>query len=82
MANSNLAIRMSDVEAKLEQLTQKIESQQKEVTSPWWEQRWGMFDNSPDYEKAMELGRKYRESLRPKSAKNGIKKKTAKAKKG
>ncbi len=82
MANSNLALRMADVEAKLEQLMHKVESQAKEVTLPWWEQRWGVFDDSPDYDKAMELGRKYRESLRPKSSKNGIKKKIAKAKKG
>lgn len=82
MANSNLALRMADVEAKLERLTQKVESQTKEVILPWWEQRWGVFDDSPDYDKAMELGRKYRESLRPKSTQNSIKKKIAKAKKG
>jgi hypothetical protein len=29
------------------------------VLLPWWEQRCGVFDNSPDYDKAMELGRKY-----------------------
>ncbi len=81
MANSNLALRMSEIEAKLEQLAQKVESRDKETLS-WWEQRWGVFDNSPDYEKAMALGRKYRESLRPKPTKNGAKKKTAKAKKG
>ncbi len=82
MANSNLALRVSEIEAKLEQLTQKVEGRDKEATLPWWEQRWGVFDNSSDYDKAMELGRKYRESLRPKPAKNGGKKKATKAKKG
>ena len=82
MANSNIALRLSEVEAKLEQLTQQMQSQGKENVLPWWEQRWGVFDNSPDYEKAMELGRKYRESLRPKPAKNRAKKKAVKAKKG
>ena len=82
MANSNLALRMSEIEAKLEQLAQKVESRDKEVALPWWEQRWGMFDNSADYDKAMELGRKYRESLRLKPTKNGRKKKATKAKKG
>ena len=82
MANSNIALRLSEVEAKLEQLTQQMQRQGKENVLPWWEQRWGVFDNSPDYEKAMELGRKYRESLRPKPAKNRAKKKAVKAKKG
>ena len=81
MANSNIALRLSEVEAKLEQLTQQMQRQGKENVLPWWEQRWGVFDNSPDYEKAMELGRKYRESLRPKPAKNRAKKKAVKAKK-
>ncbi len=45
------------------------------VLLPWWEQRWGVFDNSSDYGKAMELGRKYRAAQRPKPAK----KKTRKA---
>ena len=68
MANSNLAIRMSDVEAKLERLTQKVESQQKEVILPWWHKISGTFANDPAHAEAMKLGRKYRESLRPKTA--------------
>ncbi len=79
MASSNLALRMSEIEAKLERLAQKLESREKEAALPWWEQRWGVFDNSPDYDKAMEMGRKYRESLCPKPAKDGVKKKAAKA---
>ncbi len=68
MANSNLALRMSDVEAKLEQLTQKVESQQKETSVPWWHKISGTFANDPAHAEAMKLGRKYRESLRPKTA--------------
>lgn len=64
MVNSNLALRISEIEARLEQLTQKVESRDKDAALPWWEQRWGVFDNSPDYEKAMALGRKYRKPLR------------------
>lgn len=41
---------------------------------PWWEKRWGLFANDPDYDAAMELGRQYRESLRPKAAKRAAKK--------
>jgi hypothetical protein len=36
---------------------------------PWWEKIAGRFANDPDYDRAMELGRAYRESLRPKPAK-------------
>ncbi len=36
---------------------------------PWWEKIAGRFANDPIYDEAMELGRAYRESLRPKSAK-------------
>lgn len=36
---------------------------------PWWEKIAGRFENDPDYDRAMELGRAYRESLRPKPSK-------------
>ena len=66
MAKSNLALRMSEVEAKLEQLAQQVANQNKTADVPWWEKIWGTFANDPYYDEAMELGRKYRESLRPK----------------
>jgi hypothetical protein len=68
MANSNLALRMADVEAKLEQLTQKIENRDNEANVPWWHKISGTFANDPAHAEAMKLGRKYRESLRPKNA--------------
>ena len=68
MANSNLALRMANVEAKLEQLTQKIENRDQEVQLPWWHKISGTFANDPAHAEAMKLGRKYRESLRPKTA--------------
>lgn len=37
---------------------------------PWWEKIAGRFENDPDYDRAMELGRAYRESLRPKPSKS------------
>jgi len=36
---------------------------------PWWEKIYGTFANDPYYKEAMELGRKYRESFRPKARK-------------
>lgn len=43
---------------------------------PWWEKIAGRFADDPDYDRAMELGRAYRESLRPKSAKKSKAKKS------
>jgi hypothetical protein len=34
-------------------------------TTPWWERIAGTFADDPIHEKAMALGRDYRESLRP-----------------
>jgi len=80
MATSALSVltaRVEALEAELAQLKQKVNAT-PDSELPWWEKRWGMFDDDPDYEKAMELGRKYRESLRPKSAQSKARKKTAK----
>jgi hypothetical protein len=35
--------------------------------TPWWEEILGSFANDPAYDEAMQLGRQYRESLRPKA---------------
>ncbi len=32
---------------------------------PWWEKIVGVFENDEDFDKAMQFGREYRESLRP-----------------
>jgi hypothetical protein len=47
--------------ARLEQALIKTEPER-----PWWEQILGQFNDDPEYEEAMRLGREYRESLRPK----------------
>lgn len=80
MATSALSVlkaRVEALEAEVLQLKRKVNAT-PDSDLPWWEKRWGMFDNDPDYEKAMELGRKYRESLRPKPAKSRARKKATK----
>lgn len=72
-AMSVLAARVEALEAEVSRLKQKVNAAPNSEL-PWWEKRWGMFDDDPDYEKAMELGRKYRESLRPKSSRKKSKK--------
>jgi hypothetical protein len=65
-SSSRLEQRVADLEAEVATLKRKLE--QLDRTIPWWEQIAGTFENDPIYEKAMQLGRKYRQSLRPKTA--------------
>jgi hypothetical protein len=39
----------------------------------WLDDQYGKFANDPVFRQAMKLGRKYRESLRPRGAKRGVK---------
>jgi hypothetical protein len=80
MAASALSLLTARVEALESEIARLKERANGTADSdlPWWEKRWGVFDNDPDYDKAMELGRKYRESLRPKPSKKGARKKSAK----
>ena len=62
MANSNLNIRVTALE---EEFTAFKQSAVKDKSN-WTDKIFGSFENDPDFDAAMELGRKYRESLRPK----------------
>ena len=92
MAAAKLTERVAELEKEVVMLAGEIARLKEKVANgkeaepkiPWWEKHWGIFDNDPDYEKAMELGRQYRESLRPKPRKKRAGKastKSAKAKK-
>jgi hypothetical protein len=50
----------------------KIPQELKEAQIPW-QVRFAEFENDPIYEKAMQLGREYRQSWRPKTAPRGKK---------
>ena len=58
--------RVTDLEAEVATLKRKLDN--LDMTTPWWEQIAGTFENDPIYEKAMQLGREYRQSLRPKAS--------------
>jgi len=68
MAVPEIELRVAALEAEVAQLKQQIKVV-SEAASPWWQEIYGTFANDSLYEEAMRLGRKYRESLRPKSAK-------------
>ena len=57
--------RLTAIEAELARL-KEIKRNSESNPVPWWEKIRGDFKDDPDYDKAMELGRKWRESFRPK----------------
>ena len=57
---------VADLEAEVATLKRKLAN--LDMTTPWWEQIAGTFENELIYEKAMRLGREYRQSLRPKTS--------------
>jgi len=57
---------VADLEAEVATLKRKLDN--LDMITPWWEQIAGTFENDPIYEKAMQLGREYRQSLRPQTS--------------
>jgi len=65
MASSTLAQRVTALEAEVSHLKNQLVA--LAVDKPWWEQIAGTFADDSIYDEAMRLGRKYRESQRPKA---------------
>lgn len=57
--------RVAYLEAEVERLKNKVENGVS--PKPWWEKIIGAFADNPAYDKAMQLGHEYRDSLRPSS---------------
>jgi hypothetical protein len=62
MSNTELEARLIALETEVARLKAQ---RQTSVETPWWEEILGSFANDPAYDEAMQLGRQYRESLRP-----------------
>jgi hypothetical protein len=58
--------RLAALEAEVAQIKKQLAAEKTPTAVPWWEQRFGAFADSPEYEEATRLGREYRASLRPK----------------
>ncbi len=68
MAASKIEMRVAALEAEVKRLKHRLD----ESTTPkrhWVDKVYGAFADDPDFLEAMRLGRKYRESLRPKPTK-------------
>jgi hypothetical protein len=68
MNTANLKERVAALEAEVARLKIQVEHQSN-TSKPWTEKISGIFAGDPAFEEAMRLGRRYRESLRPKPKK-------------
>lgn len=73
MASSNLEQRVQALEEEVAELKCKLAAG-NETEVPWWEKVTGAFRGDPAFLEAMELGRKWRESGRPKPRKKAKRK--------
>ena len=72
MAAAKLATRVAELEKEVSALAGEVARLKAKDANgvrgdEWIERIYGAFADDSDYDKAMELGRQYRESLRPKS---------------
>ena len=65
MSNAQLAKRVTALEKVVEELRARLDQGHKSE-GRWWVEKAGRFANDPIFEEIVELGKKYRESLRPK----------------
>jgi hypothetical protein len=72
MAAENLEKRVAALEAEVAALKSKVNgAPPEEKEQEHWVKKWyGAFEGSQAFKEAMEYGRKYRESLRPKPRKS------------
>ena len=73
MSTAEMERRLVDLEsafseriARLEEQVARLSGQEAvPVEGAWWKRIVGVFQDDPEFEAAMQLGRAYRESLRP-----------------
>ena len=64
MTSETMETRLSALEREMAQIKRLLQSKPGSV-EPWWERIAGVFEDDPVFEQAMNLGRQYRQSLRP-----------------
>jgi len=64
VASKSIEERMTALEQELAQLKQQIQHGSQHDSTPWWQQISGTFKDCPEFDEAMRLGRKWRDSQR------------------
>ncbi len=65
MANVTIEERLTALEAEVQRLKQERTATESQTEVPWWKRIVGVYKDGPELLEAMQLGREYRESLRP-----------------
>ena len=66
MTATNLEKRVEALEREVQQLKLTL-NKVEELQQPWWKRLAGTFNDDPLFDDMVEAGKKYRQSLRPKS---------------
>jgi len=62
---SSFSERIARLEEQVSRLSQQVTGAAASPETAWWKRIVGVFQDDPEFEAAMRLGRAYRESLRP-----------------
>jgi hypothetical protein len=68
MVSAKIELRVAALEAEITQLKEQVQKGFPPGRD-WLDEVYGAFADDPDFQEAMRLGRKYRESLRPRAGK-------------
>lgn len=65
LLENSLSERLARVEEEVSRLAQRVTEEPPPEATAWWKTIVGAFQDDPEFDEAMRLGRAYRESLRP-----------------
>jgi hypothetical protein len=67
LLEQSLSERLTRVEEQVLRLSQQVSGTPDSQETAWWKTIVGVFQDDPEFEAAMQLGRAYRGSLRPRA---------------
>jgi hypothetical protein len=66
MTADSVKHRLEALEAEVARLRKEVNGAKRSSARVWLEDVWGRFNDSPDFNKAVRAGRRWREAFRPK----------------
>jgi len=64
LLENSLSERIARLEEEVSRLAQRVTGESRREETAWWKTIVGAFQDDPEFDEAMRLGRAYRESLR------------------